>query len=448
MDVVKPFIRHFAYDFYLRRDGFRLDEPRRQLAMSQFCSADELAALQLMKLQNLLAAAYTENSFYRNRFDQCGFEPGDLREFSDLAKLPILTKDDIRDQLIRNFSHGYTKGNLFHKRTGGSTGVPLHVYIDYEAISQKMAATERHNEWAGLVPGNHLAAVWGDTSKSLPLKERIRHGLTTRAFYLDTLKFNPQTITTFIDEITRHQPPVLIGHAHSIFRLAEYVRDSTSADISFDGVITTAMVLSNNERQVIEETFNSKVFNRYGCEELSIIASECSAHDGMHIFAEGLYLELIGANEREPRPLVITDLTNRAMPLIRYEIGDYGVMADGNCQCGRHLPRLLEVSGRTADFLYTPEGERVFGISILDTFVIHIPGIRQAQLVQDQYDHIDLYVVKENSFSAQSTALIQKNMVEIFGPGMKYDLHYVDQIQQTGAGKYRFSICNVPASQD
>ncbi len=444
MDLLKPLVKNFSRDYFIRRDGLNIAPHLKALNASQFFSPDEISALQLERLKAILRLAYNENNFYRKRFDDAGFNPETFKDFADLKKIPYLTKDDIRNSVDELFTEGYNRENTIHKRTGGSTGVPLHNYMDIDATSAKKAATQRHNAWANHLPGGYLAAVWGDTDKKIPFKARIRNALTERAFYLDTLKFDEGQILPFIRKIKKFRPPVMMGHAHSIFRLAEYVREHNISGLKFRGIITTAMVLNPSERTVIEEVFASPVFNRYGCEELSIISSECEMHEGMHIFAEGLYVEFDGDDTSLPRPLIITDLLNRAMPMIRYEIGDYGIMTEGYCPCGRGLPRLKEVSGRTADFLYTPEKRPVFGISILDTFVIHIPGFKQVQIIQDKYDHLDFFIIKdERSFSETSLKKLAENVREIFGPNMKYDLRFVDKIRQTERGKYRFSICMI-----
>lgn len=443
MDLLRPLVRGVTHEWFLRRDGYRLAPHRRRLAASQYLSRDEIRALQLERLRRILAHAAAAHPFYRSRFRACGFEPGDLRGLADLAGLPLLTKDDLRGELGGVLADGFRREQVEHRRTGGSTGVPVHLDVDREAVSVKKAAVERHNAWAGLVPGQRLAAVWGDTSGPQPWRARLRNALTTRAFYLDTLRFDRTHIEAFLARVRALRPPILMGHAHSVFRLAEYVQGQGRAGISFAGVITTAMALTETERRVIEGVFGAPVFDRYGCEELSLIASECEAHEGLHEFAEGLYVELIGERADLPRKLVITDLLNRAMPLIRYEVGDYGVAASGECPCGRGLPRLREVSGRVADFLYTPERVPVFGISILDTFIIHIPGVRQAQIVQDRYDHLLLRIVRAAGFGEESLAKLEKSVREIFGPRMQYDVLYVDRIPLTAAGKYRFSICEI-----
>ena len=447
MDLLKPVVSHLTFDYFMKRDGYRLESPSRELSQSQYYPAERLEELQQQKLRKLLRFCHDKNPFYSQRLAKAGALDFETMRLEEFCHLPVLSKDDIRAAGDRMFSEGFDRSNTVHNRTGGSTGVPLHNYMDMAAVSFKKAATLRHNSWAHLEPGDRLAAVWGDTDKPQPLKARIRNFLTDRAFYLDTLKFDEPHLVRFVREIRRFRPPVLMGHAHSIFRFAEYTQSAGCADISFRGIITTAMVLSDIERQTIETVFRSPVFDRYGCEELSIIASECDAHDGLHLCAEGLLVEVVDETAHQPGKLIITDLANYAMPMIRYEIGDYAITRPGACACGRSLPRLKAVVGRTADFLYTPDKKPVFGISILDTFVIHIPGLKQVQIVQDRFDHLDFFVVRDINFSETTLSLIHRNIADIFGRQMRADIHFVEQIAQTERGKYRFSICNIPAEQ-
>jgi phenylacetate-CoA ligase len=450
VDLIQPFVKHVSWDFYHRRDGRNARAWRKTLKSSQYLSADELHTRQFQKLKRLLIHAFKYNAFYRKRLTACGYQHAeDMQDMSDLRHLPILTKDEIRDELCRAFSSGYSEENTKRKRTGGSTGTPLHNYWDFAAASYKLALAERHNTWAHLHPGNRLACIWGDTDRSLSCKARLRESLTRRGIYLDTLRFDEQHIERFIQQVRRYRPPALMGHAHSVFQFAEYCRDQGIEDITFRGIVSTAMVLRDSEREVIEEVFGTRVFNRYGCEEVSIIASECESHEGLHICAEGIHVEYddLGDNgdRAQPRSLIISDLVNRAMPIIRYEVGDYGVPLSGACACGRGLPRIKELAGRTADFLYRPDGSRVFGVSILDTFVIHIPGVKQMQIVQHQLDHIDVNIVRDAGFSETTTRLIEQNIREIFGEEMKHTAHFVEKIAQSGRGKFRFSICHVAA---
>src|SRR5262249_25603036 len=140
------------------------------------------------------------------------------------------------------------------------------------------------------------------------------------------------------------------------------------------GIITSAMILHDWQRRVIEEIFACKVTNRYGCEEVSLIACECERHEGLHVNADGVYVELIRdgrpVGPGEPGSVVVTDLTNRAMPIIRYQVGDVAVWSERVCSCGRTAPLLARVEGRDADYVQTSRGELISGISLTENFAM------------------------------------------------------------------------------
>ena len=447
MDLLKPIVRHVTAPLYVRRDGYSYGRHARELERSQWLPAEEIAALQQERLFDLVDFAYRNNAFHRARMEAAGLVPSDIRRPADLAALPLLTKDDIRAAGAALFSRGYSAENTLHTRTGGSTGVPLHVYVDHEAMNWKYAATWRHNGWAGWRQGDRVASVWGDTDHAFQWKAWLRFNLHHRMIYLDTLKFSPDRLREFHRRVTKYRAEIVMGHAHSVYQFARFCLENDLRMPPLRGVVTTAMSLLESERRVIEQAFDARVFNRYGCEELSIIASESDAHSGLHVFSEGLVLEYLPTEVEGEYELVVTDLFNRAMPMIRYAIGDVVRKAEGPCSSGRGLERLARVSGRTADFLYRRDGTPVFGISILDTYVIHIAGIKQAQIVQEALDHFTINVVPDSGYGPESERKLRAVLREQFGSDVAVDIELMVSLPQTERGKYRFSICKVdPAS--
>jgi phenylacetate-CoA ligase len=245
---------------------------------------------------------------------------------------------------------------------------------------------------------------------------------------MDTLLMDDDYVLRFLDRVRAFKPEILFGHGHSLYYFAKFIADHGIKDIEFKGIISSAEALPPEERKVVEEVFGNIVFDRYGCEEVSLIASECETHEGMHT---------------EPGRLVITDLSNYAMPLIRYEIGDLSTTMSGECACGRGLPRLGRVVGRTTDILYTPEGRKISGVSILDTFTIHIPGFKQIQIVQEKINEVIFHIVKDEHFSEKSLQLLGEQVPRIFGPKMTYQIKFVDKVALTSRGKFQFTICKL-----
>src|SRR5262249_37736012 len=153
-------------------------------------------------------------------------------------------------------------------------------------------------------------------------------------------------------------------------------------------IVTSAEVLTEADRTLVEQTFGCPVFNRYGSREVSVIATECECRTGLHVMAEGLLVEVV-RGEAHARPgelgaILVTDLLNYGMPMIRYHIGDTGSWADGACPCGRGLPRLASVAGRVSDFVVGADGRVVAGLWLLHTLVAHRVSLGQVQIRQQR----------------------------------------------------------------
>src|SRR5581483_6626364 len=206
--------------------------------------------------------------------------------------------------------------------TSGSTGVPLEVKLDAGGLSWKRACTLRADEWSGWRRGGRVAKVWGNPDyRRHGLKGWLRNRLFDRAIHLDTLSMTPATIRQFVATITRTRPELVFGHAHSVFLVADFIDRHALRVPRPAGIITTAMVLHDWQRKRIEAAFGCPVTNRYGCEEVSLIACECDRHRGLHVNADSVLIEIVRdgrpAAPGEPGSIVVTDLSNFAMPLVR-----------------------------------------------------------------------------------------------------------------------------------
>ena len=395
----------------------------------------------------MLRFTYENNGFYRNRFKTAGIRPEDICTPDDIRRLPILTKDEIRANASTMISDGYHKDSLLCFKTGGSTGKSLELFITEECSEQRNACARRHDRWSGWEPGEAIGALWGNPKRPRTLKEKIINQLVQPVIYLDTMEFTDASVRRFAAEWHDAKPTLLFGHAHSIYELANHVRRLEIETICPTGILSTSMMLLPHERAVIEEVFGLKVFDRYGCEEVSLIGAECELHNGMHLNIEHLLIEFLDENDTpvapgEPGRIVVTDLMNRAMPFIRYQVEDVGVLSASPCSCGRGLPLMKSVVGRVADFLITADGKRVAGVSLIENTLTKIPGIAQMQIVQEARDSLTINIVRGQEYSEATT----KELVDYFGTifkGMLIDTVIVDKILPEKTGKYRFSICKV-----
>lgn len=258
---------------------------------------------------------------------------------------------------------------------------------------------------------------------------------------LNTSRVSGEDLEKFIALLRRYRPARLKAYAQSAAMFAKYCRDTGADDIRFDSIITSAEVLLPENRPLIEETFHGKVFNRYGCREVSLIASECEYHTGLHVNADALIVEIdpIPGGPRDCGRVLITDLYNRSMPLIRYEIGDVArwLSDDAPCPCGRSLPRLENIEGRITDFLRLPTGEMISGPS-LALLVGQMVEIRQAQFVQPAPDEIRLDVIPADGFGSHTVDELRRRLYPYLRNQIRFSVRLVSKIASEASGKYRF----------
>lgn len=446
MDLIAAATRHVLLPVYLRWTGSTALSHYRRVSRSQYWSEDRIRRGQWRALQDLVRYACDHSRFYRARFRNLGATPDDIQSFADFARLPLLTKSDLREAAADLRSDAFEESELLSKRTGGSTGVPVRLHWDRRAEEAKAGIAMRHDDWAHFHVAAKKAALWGNVAPRTTLWRKATGVLHERTIFLDTLEMDERSMLAFVAAIRRTSTRLLFGHGHSIYHFARFLRDRHITDLRFDGIISTAEMLPPGERRVVEGVFGDIVFDRYGCEEVGLIASECERHDGLHVAAEGIYVEILDGTEREPGRVIVTDLVNRGTPLLRYEIGDLATVRPGACSCGRGLPRIGGVTGRTSDVLYTPEGKAISGISLLDTVTIHIPGFRQVQVVQEALDEITFNVVKDEGFGESSLRMLAEAVAKYFGASMKHRVAFVDKVPLTGRGKFQFSVCKLDPS--
>lgn len=448
---MKPFLRRNIFEplaaYWSKSPKLRY---WKQLEESQYRTTEELKTKQWDRLRHLLQFAYERNMFYRRRFESVGILPGDIRCVTDLKVLPVLSKREVRNAGLSILSNGYTVEQLLTFKTGGSTGKALKLYLTEECSELRNACARRHDRWTGWEPGEPVGALWGNVSAPKGVKQFLRRHMLEPVITLDTMSMDRDTVREFARQWRHVRPTLLFGHAHSIYLLSRYVEKLSLEEIRPRGIISTSMMLLPHERYQIEKVFGKIVFDRYGCEEVGLIASECEIHDGMHMNIEHLVIEFEDCSDSgsetdfEPRPadIVVTDLVNLAMPLIRYRIEDIGFSRDRSCRCGRGLPLMDKVVGRVADFLVRVDGSRVAGVSLIENTLTKLPGLEQMQVIQDEIAKFRIRLVTCDGYQRDIGEALISYFQSIFGR-VDVALEFVHEIPREPNGKYRFSICNV-----
>jgi phenylacetate-CoA ligase len=422
----------------------------REFERTQFLSLEEIRDLQWRRLRDLLAHAHAQCPFYRARFEQAGLTPNDLRGLDDLRALPILEKRDIQEQGDDMVARDWPREDLIRNQTGGSTGTPIAFYLSKARKCSRAAATLRHNRWAGWRVGDRAAVLWGAPRDRPPdtWRARLRGALLREPLWLDTGNVTEASLAEFHTNLLRYRPRILQAYARSAVLFARYVQASGLTPHRPHALVTSAEVLENDDRRLLEDVFGCPVFNRYGCREVSVVASECPAHRGLHIMAEGLYVEIETPNgpaePGEMGTILVTDLLNHAMPLIRYRIGDLGAWAAGECPCGRGLPRLERVAGRVTDFLVGDEGRLVSGVFLATYVVAQRPSLGQVQIVQHRAGVVTYRIKPGRDFNQlDDLEYLQTTTRRYLGEQTRIDSEVVEELPAEPSGKFLFSRSTV-----
>jgi phenylacetate-CoA ligase len=454
MHLWKFAVRHLFYPAALWRRGETATlRYFRQFERTQFLSEDALRAIQLQRLRTLLRHAAQRCPFYAERLRAAGIDADGLRNLEDLRALPVLEKSDLQEHLPRMIARDWPQDDLIENQTGGSTGSPVRFYLSRDRKCSRAAATLRHNRWARWEIGDRAAVLWGAPTDR-PAADWwawLRASLLREPLWLDAGGITEEGLHGFHRDLWNYRPTILLAYARAAVLFARFVAASGLELPPLRSLVTSAEVLEDEERALLEQVFGCRVFNRYGCREVSVLASECTAHNGLHTMAEGLYLEIEGprgpAAPGEKGSILVTDLLNQAMPLIRYRIGDLGSWAQGPCPCGRSLPRLAAIAGRVTDFLVGSDGRLVSGVYLATYVIAQRPSLGQVQVRQDRPGAV-VYRIKpgRDFFAEEDLDYLQRATRRHLGDGAVVATELVEDLPAETSGKFLFSRSSVAPS--
>lgn len=446
-DWYKPIAKNIVVPLYAWRDGSKYSRYLTVFERTQYLASDDIIFRQWEEIKRIVRHAYLNCPYYKKKYSESDFHPDDLKSQVDFQRIPVLEKSEIQDHAPEMVAGNVPKDRIEENFTGGSSGSPLRLFLDKDRRDSRTAGMIRHNRWAGLNIGDKLACLWG-APRDAPtgnLKARLRNLLAERLLYLDTSKVTHETMSEFIRSLSHYKPRHYLGYANSIVLFARYLKEKNLVGlIRPRSIISSAEVLTSEDRGLVESVFQCKVFDRYGCREASVLASECEAHNGMHMNAESVYLEFVRGYSHvgtgELGEILLTDLRNLAMPLIRYRIGDAGIPTDGTCSCGRGLPMMQMAAGRVTDFIVTSDRKLVSGVVLSTYLITKIDGLKQVQFYQDRPGQVMAKIVASDRFTNSHNQTLRRLIADFLGEEMQVDFESVDAIPKEKSGKFRFTI--------
>ncbi len=404
-------------------------------------------------LANILHHSLEHVPFYRRSIQlDDGIEnlsPQDL-----LGHFPILTRKMIRENFEALKSDDLSKRKWVYNTSGGSTGEPLRLIQDRHFNDRQMAIQWLSFNWAGRYLGQPAIHLWGSERDILYHSEKLDRRILlqiTNDRYLNTFMMSPAQMRAYLDLIDRTSPRLIVAYTESMHDLARFAEKECIEVKPQSAIMTSAETLYPPIRAKIEEVFHTRVFNRYGSREVGDIACECPAHNGMHIFPWGSYVEIVDEHGR-PVPagtegqILVTNLNNYALPLIRYAIGDRGVLSPSqDCSCGRGGPILQEITGRTTDTFKKADGTLVHS-EYFTHLLFFKDWIQKFQIVQKDYKRLVFRIQKSDDGyqpPLEDLEEIEKNSKVVMGDDCIVDFEFTDQIQPSPSGKAQYNITEV-----
>jgi phenylacetate-CoA ligase len=343
---------------------------------------------------------------------------------------------------------------LISKSTGGSSGVPLQFDLDLDSHERRTAAWHRGYAWAGAAPGTKQLYLWGASIGAQSAKSRIKDRLYQklhRRRVVSCFDTDGDLAHRFAGEMDRHRPDVIVAYTNPLYEVARQLDESgAKPPHPPKAIIAGAEKLHSFQRELIEKVFNAPVFETYGSREFMLIGGECERHNGLHLTAEHLLVEILDDDNRPTAAgaegnVVITDLYNFGMPFIRYANGDRAIAGFDTCECGRGLPLLKKVVGRRLDMLTGSGGRRIPG-EFFPHLVKDFSAVSRFQVTQEEPQRVRFAMVADGMTDTDRAAL--EHLVRgAMGPDVRVDFERVSQIPLTAAGKLQVVINRVPLTR-
>jgi phenylacetate-CoA ligase len=416
-----------------------------ELNKTQWSKQEKLKKNQERRLRVLVKHAYDKVPYYHRVFKERGIKPSDIKVIDDLKKLPILTKNDARnnfDELIAVDAKDYKYG-ISH--TGGSTGKPLNFLLDQQNREMEYASLWRHRMWANVCLDGKIATFrtssgWRKFYQNRPC---WKFDAFSKQLEFNIFRIDNDVINTYVNQLRKFRPDLIEGYPSVIQLLAMHIVENNLDGVFPRAIQTTSETLSAYQRSIIEKAFRCKVYNWYGQSEYVVAAGECS-EGGLHIVESGI-MELIRHGEEvgegEIGEMIGTGLYNYSMPFIRYRLGDVGKFTAEKCGCGRGLKIMKSIQGRVSDIVVTPDGKLFPGITLESIWRFRIrpytPNVDYVHVIQKSKDRLVIEMVKQKHYSDKETQIILEELRRLLGTEIKIEFEDLNSIPV--GRKWRFA---------
>jgi phenylacetate-CoA ligase len=422
----------------------------RELDSNEELDRSALEKVTYEKLHRLLSFSAKHVPYYRNLFEELGVIGSDAAIADSFTRLPVLTKAKINNNRQKLISEDLRGNGLDENSTGGSTGEVLRFFTDWKSGAYRKATVRRNKRWIGIRPGDREVRLWGaplDIAKSRSLRGTL-HSAITRERLLSADALDEHTLQQYLNFCKSFRPRLLVAYPSALAEFARFCDLKGDRIESLQAILCSAETLSEFDRKLAEGVFGVKVYDRYGCREVGDIAQEAPGVDGLLVNSDRVYVEVLnkegkGCKPGEQGEVLVTDLDNYGMPLIRYRIGDYATWAyaDTNNSSGFPFPILASVDGRTLDVVRCIGGNRIGG-TYWTLLLRSRPGLRRFQVIQDKPDKITVLYERETDSNIDFD-YFRSEIAKTCGPEMHTEFIETSRFEHEPGSKFRLVICRI-----
>lgn len=397
-------------------------------------------------LRGLLLHAFHNVPYYNEIFRKLGIVVDNVVDLSKFGEIPILTKEIMRTHHQELISKDFKTRKWYYNSSGGSTGEPIR-FIQDELYEKWINMTLKYY-YQDMLGIDQLwakkAILWGSERDlfqgSMGLKANFFNWLSNTVF-LNSFRMTEKDIAEYVATINSFKPNLIRGYAGSLYDLCLY---SMSRNLTIHKpkiLVSSAEALSDEMRQKIEAVFGTKLYDFYGSREAATIAGECK-YGLRHIFMFNNYVEILD-NYNQPveeggeGKVIITNLHNYSMPLIRYEIGDMAILGPKECSCGNLLPTLKKITGRITDHFIKEDGTIISGAALTLTFNLK-DWVKAFQIIQEDYKRVTILIVPQGDVDNDEKHEIEDKIKFLLGQDCQVVWEFIDEIPKTQSGKYLY----------
>ncbi len=437
----------YGLKLYYREYGRKFRKLLAEFESHAAFSPAELEAYQAKKLHELIVHCYNNVPYYRRTMQDRKLTPADIRSAADLEKLPLLTREQMRDHSEELQAANVKKSDLIVGFSSGTTANPIRIVWDRNVCLVKTVVDWRQKRLAGVNPFDKIAYFIGRQIVPAEIKKPPywRHNWVLNHLFFSAFHLSEKNLGYYVEKLASFQPKAIEGFPSTLSIVASYL-NRRGETFPVKAVFTSAEPLFPHQREAIERAFECRVFDFLGMSERVIFATECHEHQGKHLDTDFGHTEIIGEDGLPSSGLgriVATGLHNFAQPLIRYQSSDVSALYSEPCACGRPFPRIQDVTTRDEDMVSTPDG-RYLSPSALGTATKDLEAVEHIQIWQEDLHSIEVRLVPRPGYRPEEGEAVKRSLQKMVGDKVRISVTTVADIPRTRAGKFRWVVSKVP----